>query len=228
MTVAQPWVVALDVADNAERHAELVRAAPARVVVFPELSLTGYELKADPIDPADHRLEPLVDASAQTGALVLAGAPTTGPTGDHLSILAIDGDGATVVYHKMFLGGDEIQRFAPGTGPTVVEVDGWRLGLAICRDTGVAEHADRTAALGIDAYLAGVCELAADHEVVGERARRIAEEHGVWVGVASFAGTTGHGYAPAAGRSGVWSPNGRSVDQAGSETGRTITARFSR
>ncbi len=39
----QPACAARDVAGNAEVHAAAVRAAEARVVVFPELSLTGYE-----------------------------------------------------------------------------------------------------------------------------------------------------------------------------------------
>ena len=43
MTVAavQPPCPALAVAHNAEAHAAAIRGAEARVVVFPELSLTG-------------------------------------------------------------------------------------------------------------------------------------------------------------------------------------------
>ncbi|HTU05642.1 MAG TPA: nitrilase-related carbon-nitrogen hydrolase [Trebonia sp.] len=48
IAVAQPQCAAGDVAGNAARHALLVRAAGARVVVFPELSLTGYELADAP------------------------------------------------------------------------------------------------------------------------------------------------------------------------------------
>ena len=46
IAVAQPVCVRHDVAGNAVRHARVVRSARARVVVFPELSLTGYELDA--------------------------------------------------------------------------------------------------------------------------------------------------------------------------------------
>lgn len=46
IAVAQPLCVAYDVAVNAEIHAAAVAAADARVIVFPELSLTGYELDA--------------------------------------------------------------------------------------------------------------------------------------------------------------------------------------
>ena len=41
VAVAQPLCVPYDVGQNAVAHAAAVRAAAARVVVFPELSLTG-------------------------------------------------------------------------------------------------------------------------------------------------------------------------------------------
>ena len=51
IAVAQPLSMPYDVAANALAHAAAVRAAGARVVVFPELSLTGYELDAPAITP---------------------------------------------------------------------------------------------------------------------------------------------------------------------------------
>jgi hypothetical protein len=44
IAVAQRSCVSHDVAQNASIHAATFRSAGARVVVFPELSLTGYEL----------------------------------------------------------------------------------------------------------------------------------------------------------------------------------------
>ena len=72
-----------------------------------------------------------------------------------IAVLAIDASGATVAYRKMWLGEEEAKRFTPGPAPAKLTVDGWRLGLAVCKDTGVAQHPADTAALGIDAYLAG-------------------------------------------------------------------------
>ncbi|MFI7430023.1 carbon-nitrogen hydrolase family protein [Micromonospora sp. NPDC049836] len=224
LAVAQPRCRSYDVAGNAAVHAATVRAAGARVVVFPELSLTGYELDAEPVRPGDARLAPLVVACAETGAVALVGAPAPGPSRPYLAVLAVDGGGARVAYRKMWLGGAEPDRFAPGTRPAVLEVDGWRLGLAVCRDTGIAEHAAGTAALGADAYLAGVLETADDAAVPAERARRIATTHRVWVAVASFAGGTGGGYPRAAGGSGIWMPDGSPVGRAGTGTGELVRA----
>lgn len=57
-----------------------------------------------------------------------------------------------------------------------------------------------------------------------ERARRVATDHGVWVAIASFAGSTGGGYDRSAGRSGIWSPDGSVVARAGPETGAIVLA----
>jgi predicted amidohydrolase len=228
VAVAQPLCIAYDVAANAVIHAATVRSAGARVVVFPELSLTGYELDAPAIAAGDPRLAPIVEACAETGSLALVGAPVQGEADKvHIGMLAIDGTGARVVYRKIWLGGAEPARFSPGSEPVVLEVDGWRLGLAICKDTGVPQHAADTAALGIDAYVAGMLESADDAAIPEQRARRVAADHHVWVAFSSFAGSTGGGYSTAAGGSGVWTSDGAVAAQAGSETGAIARATLS-
>ncbi len=220
IAVAQPLCLPNDIEVNARAHAATIRTAAAAVVVFPELSLTGYEPDAPAITPDDPRLAPIVEACAETGTVALAGAPVHGEAGrSHLAMLVVDGAGAAVAYRKMWLSASESIRFTAGSRPAVLEVGGWRLGLAICKDTGVPRHAFVTAALGIDAYVAGVLESAEDAAIPGQRARRIASEHQVWVAIASFAGSTGGGYARAAGGSGIWDPAGAVVAQAGPETG---------
>jgi predicted amidohydrolase len=227
VAVAQPLCVPYDVAVNAVTQAATVRAAGARVVVLPELSLTGYELDAPAITVEDPRLVPIVEACAEAGSLALVGAPVHGEAGrSHIAMVAVDGAGATVAYQKMWLSTTESNRFTPGSKPAVLDVDGWRLGLAICRDTGIPQHAADTAALGIDAYVAAILESAEDAARQDERARRVATDHRVWVAVASFAGAAGGGYAQAAGRSSIWTSDGVVITQTGPETGAIAHARL--
>jgi len=220
IAVTQPPVHALDIAANVTRHAAAVRASAARVVVFPELSLTGYDLDAPLLSPDDPRLHPLIEACAATDTVALAGAPVAGP---HIATLLIDGAGARVVYRKVNPHHTE-SRFQPGPGPEVIEVDGWRLGLGICRDTGIEEHAAATAALGMDAYIAGVVDVPADDVVLAERARRISRTYGVWVAVSSCAGATGPDYPETAGRSGIWAPDGSVAARASRAVGEIARA----
>ncbi|WP_197289889.1 carbon-nitrogen hydrolase family protein [Saccharothrix sp. NRRL B-16348] len=227
IAVAQPRCTPYDVAANVAAHAEAVRAAGARVVVFPELSLTGYHFDA-PVVPFS-MLEPLVVACAETGTVALAGAPVglvggAGAGGVGIGVLEVTGAGVRVAYRKMWLGGGEAVRFRPGDAPAVVEVDGVRLGLAVCKDTGVPRHAADTVALGVDVYVAGMLEHMWGSGVLDERARRVAAEHGVWVAMASFAGTTGEGYESAAGRSAVWDSSGGMIGRAGTEVDAVVRA----
>lgn len=220
IAVAQPRSALGDLEGNADRHAALVLASEARVVVFPELSLTGYSMDAPVIEPADERLAPVVRTCLETGAVAFAGAPVAAtPGGAHIATLRIDGTGATIAYRKIWLGEAEAATYVAGTAPAVVEVDGWRLGLAICKDTGMDQHAADTATLGMDAYVAGVLEAVDDADVLAARARRVAAAHGVWVAIASFAGSTGGGFERAAGRSGIWRPDGSVAASAGPEVG---------
>lgn len=219
LAVAQPPGIALDVAANVAAHAAAVRAAHARVVVFPELSVTGYELAAPPVTAG--QLAPIVAACAESGSMALVGAPVAGA---HIAVWAVDGTGAEVVYRKMNLGGDEPRWFVAGSAPAVVMIDGWRLGLAICKDTGVPEHAAATAGLGMDVYVAGLVDHPHESVIQEQRAQRITAAQGVFVAFASFAGPTGGGYDRTAGRSGIWSPAGAPLDRAGTLPGATARA----
>ncbi len=273
VAVAQPACAAYDVAANALIHAAVVQAAQARVVVFPELSLTGYHLDAPALDPADPALLPLVQACAATGSLALVGAPIAGsgalgvrgehtamptasgglvasgehtamPTasgglvasgdgtamragiggGEYIAVLAVDGSGVRVVYRKLHLGAEEAKRFVAGPAPVVLDVGGWRLGLAVCKDFNTPQHQADTVALGIDCYLAGTVKH--DHEAAAQsdRASKLAAQHGMWVAVASCAGPSGSGFDRTAGCSGIWDRAGNAVARTGPEVGGLVRA----
>jgi predicted amidohydrolase len=220
IAAAQPACTALDVAGNARAHGEAVRAAESRVVVFPELSLTGYELDAAAVALDDSALEPMVAACAATGALALVGAPVAASDGSRfISMLRIDGNDVQIAYRKTWLGGREPQRFSSGDGPTALDVDGWRLGLGICKDTGAPQHIAGTAALGVDVYVAGLVHRPEELPEQEARAVVIARTCRAFVVFASFAGPTGDAFTETVGTSAIWSPEGLTIDRTGSRAG---------
>ncbi|MEU6861585.1 carbon-nitrogen hydrolase family protein [Glycomyces sp. NPDC046736] len=224
IALAQPDLRPGDLEGNAAAHADAIRAAGARVVVFPELSLSSYAMAAPTVDLDDPALAPVVRACAETGAIALAGAPVCDDRGrEHIAMVRFDADGVAPVYRKMFPGEPEAVRFSPGEAPAVLEIDGWRLGLAICRDIKIDEHIAATSALGIDAYVGGSL-----HDPAGAVGRdglmpQVAAAYGVWIALSCFAGP-GSDYEEAMGGSAVWSPDGSLVDQADDQPGRIITA----
>jgi predicted amidohydrolase len=206
-------------------HAHAVREARSRVVLFPELSLTGYELEASTVDPEDAAFEPLVRACGETGSIALVGAPVGGPRDqDFIAMLAVSSTGVRVLYRKRWLGEEECIRFSAGDEPTVLEVDGWRIGVGICKDTGVREHVERMAQLEIDAYCAGLVHWPEELDRQEERAVSIALRCRAFVAFASFAGPTGGGYTQTAGSSAIWSCTGEALARAGTLPGELATA----
>lgn len=194
-------------------------------MIFPELSLTGYE-PADSVAPSDPALRPIVSACETTGSVALVGAPVADDGRRFIAALRIDGTGATVAYRKSHLGGDEPARFSPGDGPAVIAVDGWRVGLGICKDTGMPEHTAGTAELGVDVYAAGLLHLPEELDEQDARGLRIADACGSYVAFASFAGPAGGAYAATAGASTVWSPDGSVIARAGGAAGDVARARL--
>ncbi len=220
VAAAQPRCVAGDVHENAIEHARAIRDARARVVVFPELSLTGYELDAEPVSTDSDALASIVDACAATDSIALIGAPVEEDPGRRrIAMLRASATGIDVVYRKTFLGGDEPKRFSPGYGTMALEIDGWRVGLGICKDTGVDRHVADVAALDVDLYAAGLVHLP---EELGEQERRaasIAQACNAYVVFASFAGPTGGGYDRTAGVSSIWAADGAVIVRASTAPG---------
>ncbi len=213
VAAAHPACQALDVSANAKAHARVVLATQARVVVFPELSLTDHDA-----------LTPIIDACPATGSIALVGAPVEEQGQRFIAMLAIDGAGARPAYRKIWLGGNEPTQFHAGDGPTVLEVDGWRLGLGICKDTGAPQHVAGTAALNVDAYLAGLVHLPQELPEQEARAVVIARACRAFVVFASFAGPTGDVFTETAGASAIYSTEGLALARTGPDQGGVVRA----
>ena len=226
VAVAQPACAPGDVRINALAHADAVDSAAARVVVFPELSLTGYQLDTAPaVDPGTAELAPLVSACAANNSVALVGAPIRDAAGHtFVAMMAVTGSGACVVYRKMWLGAEEQRRFSPGPHPAVYDIDGWRLGLAICKDTGIGSHTASLGRLGIDVYVAGLVMHPQEAAEQDERGAGIACALNVPVAFAGFAGPTGSGYPTTAGRSSIWDHNGTLLAGSGGDVGEVARA----
>ncbi|MFB7337918.1 carbon-nitrogen hydrolase family protein [Streptomyces adustus] len=230
LTVAagQAACAGLDVAADVAAAADLVRRAAdqgADLLVLPELFLTGYELPgivADPatytLSPADARLDPLATACAETRTAVVAGAPTCDPdTGElRISAMVLGRDGRFAAqYDKQHVTPSErAAGFGAGTRGCTIAVDGWRLGLGICWDSGFPEHARAAALDGCHAYLVG----AMFGRGSGERQRATvfparALDNTTYVLLANHSGPSGpyHG----CGGSAIWNPDGTLLADAG-------------
>ncbi|WP_420992421.1 carbon-nitrogen hydrolase family protein [Cupriavidus sp. 30B13] len=217
VAAAQSISVAGDVKANVARHLRLMQVAAGlgvRFMVFPELSLTGYEIGrgrelAMRVD--DDRLLALREQAKRSGMTAVAGAPVCAADGGKVFIGAIvlGSAGGIAVYTKQHLHPGEDTVFSAGDGGEPVTVGGTGIALAVCADFSQPGHAARAAQSGAGIYAAGVLigekGYAADSQLLGGHARR----HGMAVLMANHGGETG-GWA-SAGRSAFWAADGRLV-----------------
>jgi predicted amidohydrolase len=132
---------------NLEIHAAAAQAAAAQgvtVLVFPELSLTGYEpdlAEALAIEPTDERLRALGSIAMLNQMTIIVGAPLMSPeTRPLLGSITFHPDGRRTTYAKMHLGSEEAAFFVPGTQPSVIDTGGQKIGLSICADSSQESH----------------------------------------------------------------------------------------
>ncbi|HFE48410.1 MAG TPA: NAD+ synthase [Chromatiaceae bacterium] len=144
------------IAANAERIIETARRARdemgARLVVFPELSLTSYPpedllLREDFLDEVEVQMQRVM--SAVSGIAMVIGYPRR-KSGSLYNAAGVLCDGAMLVeYHKQALPNysvfDEKRYFDPGLESAVFELDGHRIGLTICEDIWEPEPARQAA-----------------------------------------------------------------------------------
>jgi len=225
VAAAQPHLSDGDVDANVAAHVDAVRRSSARLVVFPELSLTGYDLDAESIGPDDERLAPLVAACAAAGAVALVGAPVDHGGAHRIGALLVRDTGAKVVYTKMCLSGAEPGHFVASDGAGIFELDGWRVGVGLCKDTRILEHLRAVRAEGIDVYVAGLIHSPDELHEFDQRARRIAEKMHVPVVFAGYAGPTAC-FPETSGGSGVWNASGEPVARAGADPGEVVAVRL--
>jgi predicted amidohydrolase len=217
-----------DIAGTATEHAAQIDAAAdsgASVVLFPELSLTGYEpemidLHGLRVAVDDSVLRPILLMCRQRKVHALIGAPTGSGVLPQIGVLHVDSSGAVrVAYAKQHLQIGEIGIFSAGSASAVLEIGGWRLALSVGADAGVGSHPVAARSAGADAYLVGALYLIGAEHRIDEQMRRAAAA-GLWTVLAQYSGGTGGG--PACGLSGGWRPDGTEVVRLGAGPGMAI------
>lgn len=128
-------------ANHAMARTEVARAAAAgaRLVVLPEMFASGFSMSIETVaEPADGATAALLSELAAAHGTWVAGSFACAHD-DSLPTnrLQVAGPGGEVVaYDKIhpFTHGAEADHYVGGSGPVVVDVDGVRVGLAVCYD----------------------------------------------------------------------------------------------
>ncbi|HEY6564087.1 MAG TPA: carbon-nitrogen hydrolase family protein [Pirellulaceae bacterium] len=215
--VAQTRPVKGDIPRNIEHHLRLVELAVvqgADVVIFPELSLTGYEprLAGELATRADDgRFDVLQDASDTHDVTLGVGVPIRAPDGVRIGLVLFQPRQPRQVYAKEYLHPDEEPYFVPGANYVGPVGGGDKIALAICFEISVPQHAEDASRRGAQVYVASVAKSVSGIDQALERLSGIAREYSMYVCMANCVGMSEE--VPSAGRSAIWNPNGNLLSQ---------------
>ncbi len=214
LAAAQSISIAGDLPANIERHLIFMQAAAehgVQLLVFPELSLTGYEpsLAAGlAIAPDDPVLAPLREMARELGLTAVVGMPLrqAPEAGVSIGALVLGADGSLAVYTKLHLHPGEEVAFVPGQGGAPLEWASDTIALAVCADFSHASHPRLAVKAGATVYAVGALISEGGYPTDSALLQGYAAEHGLLVLMANHGGPSG-GYV-CAGRSAIWAADG--------------------
>ena len=215
--VAQTNPVKGDISNNIENHLALTEMAldqGTKVILFPELSLTGYEPELAQelaMDPSDIRLDVFQQVSDRHQVTLGLGMPVRGVNGIYISLVFFQSYVPRQVYSKQYLHQDEDPYFIPGTDQLCLTTGSHKISPAICYELSVPAHADQAIKNGASIYMASVAKSSTGIDKAELRLSEIARQYSIPVMMSNCIGFCDHFIA--VGRSGVWNKEGELLGQ---------------
>lgn len=190
----------------------------ADLILFPELSLTGYEpewAQEWAMDPQGQQLDGFQTLSDTRYITVCIGIPARSEAGVVIGMLIFQPNQARRLYAKQHLHEDEMPWFVPGNTAGTWKQNGDVLTPAICYESLLPEHAAAAAAEGTSVYLASVAKSATGLEKAHVHYPLIARKYGMAVVLSNSIGFCDNFVS--AGGSAVWDEKGMCKSQLNSQ-----------
>lgn len=203
---------------NIQTHLQMIDLAAKQnveLIVFPEMSLTGYEREmADQLSftENDTRLNVFKDKAEANKMLIIVGAPIKIDSTLHIGSFIFLPDRTTSIYTKQFLHDGEEKYFTPSSiyNP-LIEFKNEIVSIAICADINNPMHSkqayNRKTTLYVPSIFYTPNGIAEGHKTLSDYAK----EYSMNVLMANY---TGSSYRiEAAGQSGFWNNHGELIAQ---------------
>jgi predicted amidohydrolase len=215
--VAQTNPINGDISRNIEAHKKLTGLAAqqaADIIIFPELSITGYvpiASKELATTAADNTFDVFQTLSDQHNLTIGIGAPLRFNNGITISLIIFQPQLPRDVYHKKHVHPDE-EPFFVSRENTIGLIGPERdVALAICYETAVPAHGEDAQRFGAKVYIASSAKSRAKIEFSLERMAQIAREHSMITLMSDCVGSAeGREFA---GRSSAWDNTGNLTGQ---------------
>jgi predicted amidohydrolase len=207
-----------DIDANLLDHYRLVKLAStngAQLIVFPELSITGYE-REDAAQLAfsenDSRLDHLKKLATENNITIIAGAPIRIQSDLFLGEFCIAPNDFVSIYTKQFLHTGEEVYYQPSFDYNpILEIGNERISCAICADIDHPKHPENASKSNSSTYIASIFFSPNGIPQAHQSLQSYASQYQMNVLMANFGGDS-YG-SPSGGRSAFWNNKGELIAQ---------------
>lgn len=217
ISVAQTRPIKGDIQRNIEAHFLLIDRASvlgADMIVFPELSITGYEptlAKSLATDINDVRFNPFQEISNALNMIICMGVPLKEGHTISISMIVFQPNKPRAVYSKSYLHPDEDPYFMSAKGISGLTIKKMQIAFAICYEISVPAHAAQANQEGATIYIASVAKSVEGLDKAASRLSQIAKENAMTVLMSNFIGHSDN--FDCGGKSSVWNEKGELIAQ---------------
>lgn len=215
--VAQTRPVKGDIKNNIDSHKKLIDLAvlsKADIIIFPELSITGYEpelSKELATNKEDNRFDDFQHISNTKQITIGIGVPIKSGTGICISMVIFQPNKARQTYSKQYLHPDEEKFFVSGKNSTGLIGQKSNIALAICYELSVPEHSENAYKSGAGVYIASVVKTVNKIDLALHNLSEIANKYSMTVLMSNCVGQSNGNQC--AGKSSIWSSKGLLLSQ---------------
>ena len=210
--VAQTRPVKGNIQINIENHQKLIELAVhnrADIIIFPELSLTGYEpslSKELATDQNDNRFNEFQRISNAQQITIGVGIPTKNNEGICISMVLFQPHQTRQMYSKHYLHPDENDFFISGESFPDLLTDIPQIAFAICYELSIPEHVENAFQKGASIYIASVAKFVNGIDKAIKRLSEIAQKYSMTVLMSNCVGQS-DGQA-CGGKTSIWNNQG--------------------
>lgn len=206
-----------DIDSNLEDHYRFIELAAknnANLIVFPELSITGYERENAvglTFSKDDSRIDYLKELAAKHNLFIIAGAPIEVENEIFIGEFIITPDSVSI-YTKQFLhkGEDVFFQSSFDYNP-MLEIEKQKISFAICADIDNPLHPENASKKETDIYIASIFFSPNGIPNAYRDLQNYAQKHEMNVLMSNFSGESWG--SPSAGQSAFWNKKGELIGQ---------------
>ena len=214
---AQTKPIKGDFKQNIKNHLSLIELASegnVDLVIFPELSISGYEptlAKELATDSEDKRFDIFQAKSDQNDMVIAIGSPLLNKRDICIGMIVFQPKKKRTTYLKKHLFHTEEEFFKSGQSVTNLNVKDVNVGLAICYELSVAEHQKVASENGAEIYIASVVESIEGIDNSLNKMSKTASNYSMVTLMSNCIGISGK--YECAGKSSIWNQEGELIGQ---------------